>query len=193
MRLHSVIFFAAIALILAGCATSHPMMPTPAIYTGNQPKPLFTTAPSRGTSPTLDLLFVTDRAPASNIEEGSAYTAERSRQIVFGSAIVRFGDDVAWDELLKESTATERAVPLNLSLGPTKELGRFPRIPYELVLGPAGLSRLPAIVDAHEKAKAELQAEIQRRLSVAPRKEVVLYVHGYHNSFEDAAVTMGEL
>jgi esterase/lipase superfamily enzyme len=26
-----------------------------------------------------------------------------------------------------------------------------------------------------------------------PRKEVVLYVHGYHNTFVDAAVTMGEL
>jgi len=38
-----------------------------------------------------------------------------------------------------------------------------------------------------------LQAEIASRLAIARRKEVVLFVHGYHTSFEQAALTMGEL
>jgi esterase/lipase superfamily enzyme len=183
----------AIPLILAGCATTHPMMPTPALYTGAQAKPLFAVATRRTDSPTLDLLFVTDRAPAKESAEDPPYTADRSRSVAFGSTMVKFGDNVGWDELVKESTTPERAVPLNLTLGPTKELGRFPRIPYELAVGPEGISRLPAVVAEHEQTKAALQAEIARRLDAAPRKEVVLYVHGYHNSFEDAATTMGEL
>jgi esterase/lipase superfamily enzyme len=49
------------------------------------------------------------------------------------------------------------------------------------------------VVEAYEEAKRHLQAEISRRLAIAPRKEVVLFVHGYHTSFESAALTMGEL
>jgi esterase/lipase superfamily enzyme len=52
---------------------------------------------------------------------------------------------------------------------------------------------VPAVVHAYEQAKNELQAEVTRRLAVAPRKEVVLFVHGYHTTFEQAALTMGEL
>jgi esterase/lipase superfamily enzyme len=54
-------------------------------------------------------------------------------------------------------------------------------------------TRAPAVVDAHEAATRELQAEVARRLEASPRKEVVLYVHGVANTFEDAALTMGEL
>ena len=51
----------------------------------------------------------------------------------------------------------------------------------------------PAAMDAHEKAAAMLQGEVARRLAAAPRKEVVLFVHGYANTFQDASFTMGEL
>ena len=53
--------------------------------------------------------------------------------------------------------------------------------------------RTPAVIDAHETASQALQAEVARRLALSPRKEVVLYVHGYRNTFADAAMTMGEL
>ncbi len=46
---------------------------------------------------------------------------------------------------------------------------------------------------AHEEAKQRLQSEIARRLAIARRKEVVLFVHGYRSSFKSAALTMGEL
>ena len=107
--------------------------------------------------------------------------------------MIQFGEDVTWDELVKESTATQRGDPLQLKLGPTTELGRFPAIPYEVVVAPDGVRRVPAVVEAYEKAKQQLQAEIARRLANAHRKEVVLFVHGYHSSFESAALTMGEL
>ena len=58
---------------------------------------------------------------------------------------------------------------------------------------PKGISRSPAVLAAHEKASQALQAEVARRLVIAPRAEFVLYVHGYNNSFQDAALTMGEL
>ncbi|MGB8434449.1 MAG: alpha/beta hydrolase [Burkholderiales bacterium] len=168
------------------------MMPTPVLYTGAHARPLFSELPTHNRRPPLDLLFITDRAPAERSDD-LPYTAGRSRSMAFGSVTIEFGEDVSWDVLVRESTATERAIPLPLKLGPTKEIGRFPPIPYELTAVPEGMVRQPAVVEAHEKAKRQLQAEIGKRLAIARRKEVVLFVHGYHSSFKVAALTMGEL
>jgi esterase/lipase superfamily enzyme len=186
------IVIAAIAFVLTGCATNRAMMPTPVLYTGENARPLFTELPIDSRRPPLDLLFITDRAPAERGDD-MLYTASRSRSMAFGSTTIEFGEDVSWDVLVKESTATQRLNPLELRLGPTMELGRFPAIPYEVVVAPDGIRRVPAVVEAYEKSKQRLQVEIARRVAIAHRKEVVLFVHGYNVSFESAALTMGEL
>ena len=188
----SAVVIVASALVLTGCATNRTMMPAPVLYTGVSARPLFTELPIDSRRPPLDLLFITDRAPAERAD-GLPYTAARSRSMAFGSAIIEFGENTAWDVLVKESIATQRTSPLQLKLGPTTELGRFPAIPYEVVVAPDGVRRVPAVVDAFETAKQQLQAEIARRLAIAERKEVVLFVHGYNTNFEEAALTMGEL
>jgi len=168
------------------------MMPTPVLYTGADPRPLFTDIPAGSQVPALDLLFITDRAPAEQDGE-PPYTARRSRSIAFGSATVEFGENLTWDALIRETTAQGRSNRLHLGLGPVRELGRFPPIPYEVVVAPEGIRRVSTVVEAYEQAKQRLQAEISARIAQARRKEVVLFVHGYHASFEDAALTMGEL
>ena len=184
------IVVAAIAFVLTGCATT--LMPTPVLYTGENARPLFSELSIDSHRPSLDLLFITDRAPAEQADD-SPYTAARSRSVAFGSTMVEFGEGISWDTLVRESTATQRATPLQLKLGPTTELGRFPPIPYEVDVAPDGIRRIPGVVEAYEKAKQQLQAEIARRLAIARRKEVVLFVHGFHASFERAALTMGEM
>jgi len=188
----SAIVIATIAFALTGCATNRALMPTPTLYTGANAKLLFTDSSSGSQAPALDLLFITDRAPAAQPDD-PPYTAERSRSLAFGSAMIGFGENVTWDELIKESTATQRVDQLQLKLGPTTELGRFPAIPYEVAVAPDGIRRVSTVVEAYEKAKQQLQAEVARRLAISRRKEVVLFVHGYHSSFETAALTMGEL
>jgi esterase/lipase superfamily enzyme len=184
--------FTSAALALGGCATTYPLMPTPVLYTGTQAKQLFTTVPSEQRAP-LDLLYITDRVPATGPDPTDPYTANRSRSMAFGSTTVEFGDDISWDALVSQSTLVKRTTELNLKPGPTKELGRYPRVPYRIAETSTGLSRDPAYVDEHEKANRALQDEVARRLAVAPRKEVVMFVHGYANTFEHAALTMGEL
>ena len=62
-----------LACLLAGCATNHALMPTPAVYTGPNAKPLFADASVDFRPPTLDLLFLTDRAPADGTGELAVY------------------------------------------------------------------------------------------------------------------------
>jgi esterase/lipase superfamily enzyme len=181
-------------LSLAGCATTtHPMMPTPALYTGPQAKPLFTDVPTVVRTPSLELLYITDRAPAQNPNEQLPYTSERSRSEAFGVTTVLFGEGMTWDALVKQSLQVERKPTLDLNLGPTREIGRYPAIPYPLAATSTGVMRAPSVLAAHDAAERALQAEVARLLATSPRKELVLFVHGVANTFEDAAVTMGEL
>jgi len=183
----------AVAAALAGCSSAFPLMPTPVLYAGEKGRPLFHRVPPDRQVPSLDLLYATDRAPSTKPDNPLPYSVERSRSMAFGSVTVEFGENVTWDELVRLSTASERPTTLALELGQVKELGRFPHIPYDVKDTDAGITRDPAVVDAHEKAEAGLRAEVARRLALSPRKEVVLFVHGYANTFRDAVLTMGEL
>jgi esterase/lipase superfamily enzyme len=127
VRRRSAIAIVACAWLIAGCATNNALMPTPALYTGDNARPLFSDRSIERRGPSLDLLFITDRAPAA---EGAAvpYTAERSRSMAFGSTTIEFGDAVTWDTLIRESVAAHRSNPMHLALGPTRELTRDRRL-----------------------------------------------------------------
>ena len=181
------------AMLLVGCASTHQMMPTPTLYTGPRAKILYPKNHSDIQTPPLDLLFITDRTPATNGDPSEPYTFDRSRSMAFGSTTILFGENITWKDLLQQSTTSNRTTKLELKLGSTKELGHYPPIPYKLAKTSDGLTRSPATIDEHEEASRALQAEISRRLELHARKEVVLYVHGFDNSFSDAAMTMGEL
>jgi esterase/lipase superfamily enzyme len=183
----------ATTLLLGACASTHPLMPSPVLYTGFEARPLFGDLPAESEAPPLDLLYITDRTRGDGHNEAEPYTSGRSRAMAFGSTTVEFGKDVPWKALAEMSTMARRPTAVDLTLGPTTEIGRFPRIPYDVAVTPAGVQRSPAILAAHEQARVQLQQEIQRRLALANRKEVVLFVHGYNNTFEDAALTMGEM
>ena len=80
-----------------------------------------------------------------------------------------------------------------MKLAGIKEIGRFPEVPYPAVVDSAGYRRAPAVVAAHEEAVAALQGEIRRRLAKTERKEVVVFIHGYNNTFSDAANATGNI
>ena len=54
-------------------------MPTPALYTGAQAMTLFTALPPDLRSPSIELFYITDRAPAAKPDDAVPYTAGRSR------------------------------------------------------------------------------------------------------------------
>jgi esterase/lipase superfamily enzyme len=195
-------FLAIGSVLLGGCASGFPLMPTPTVYTGPAAKPLFTAPANAPKSSAIELLYITDRAPrragdateSADSEDALPYTAERSPSMAFGTVTVEFGENVAWGTLAAQSVAPERTVELDLELRTTIELGRFPRLRYAYKRLPDGsVQRDPATLAQHHTAAEGLQAALAQRLAAAPRKELVLFVHGYANSFRDAALTMGEL
>lgn len=189
--------------LLAGCATTgRPLMPTPTLYRLPGGQPVFDLPQGARPSPDLDLLFITNRAPLTEAEKetqaGAAtplpYGQERARRIVFGSAQVRVGPGLTWEELKRQSQLGERTRPVELELGPVRELGAFPLEPYQLRRLPDGyIQRDLEELARHDQARNLLAGEVQRRLQTAPKKEVLLYVHGFNETFATAADTAAEL
>ena len=81
----------------------------------------------------------------------------------------------------------------DMKLGGIEEIGRFPEVPYPAVATASGYRRAPAVVAEHEEAVALLQNEIHRRLAKSAREEVVMFIHGYNNTFVDAAFATGNI
>jgi esterase/lipase superfamily enzyme len=132
-----------------------------------------------------DLLYVTDRAPIITAQGAVTYGSERARSISFGTV------SLADDQVSGREKVATNDVPLHVTS--TTLLGKFPPSPYAIEMTPEGPRRTPAVVAAHELAAASLHAEVSRRLSLAMHKELVIFIHGYNNDFDDAAVATGDI
>ncbi|HEV7305578.1 MAG TPA: alpha/beta fold hydrolase [Ensifer sp.] len=134
----------------------------------------------RKSSGAFDLLYVTDRAPVTGSDGTLSYGAERAIFLGFGTVSI-------------VPTGSSPNGKKEFSVGRKFELGRFPATPYGVVGSTAGLRRTPAAVAAHGQAATLLRAEVARHMATAKRKEVVVFIHGYNNSFDDAARTTAEI
>jgi len=180
-------------LFLAGCASPRPLMPVPNLYIGEDAPELFTALPSELQDSRIDLLYVTDRVPETDDDGALTYGYGRSRSVAFGSAIVTIEPELSWGELQRVSLEQDRSTKLSLHLSSLEERGRFPETPLPLVLINGEAQIDPAALETLRITEQSFHAEIRRRLAFAPKPEVVLFVHGYHNDFEEAAQTLAEL
>ncbi len=181
--------------LITGCASKpRQLMPTPLLY--QQPggeAVIRLPLAERGSSTAVNLLYLTDRGPETDPETDLPYGQTRADRIAFGSAEVEIGPGIAWPALDRESRLSERTRDLDLSLGRVRELGRFPNEPYQVVIRDSKIFRDATDTEQHTRAKRQLRAELQRRLAQAPRKEALLYVHGFNETFATAAFTTAEL
>jgi esterase/lipase superfamily enzyme len=181
-------------IILGGCATKpRELMPTPVIYDQPAAQAVFQAVPPDRRTADVDLLYITDRAPDQSPEAELPYGEKRSRSLAFGSVNVALLPQMGWQDLQRHSLSDPRDEQITLEIGAIKELDRYPIEPYPLETDATGLIRDLVTLAAHRRANATLQAEVQRRLESAPSKQVVLYVHGFNETFATAAYTAAEL
>jgi esterase/lipase superfamily enzyme len=190
---------AVVVALLSGCASGpRQLMPTPTLYQLPGGQPVFDLPKTDHPSPDLDLLFITDRAPQTEAEAELSgplpYGQGRARHIAFGSAQVRVVPAMDWNTLTEQSQLAKRTREVDLELGRVRQLGAFPEEPYQMVRGKGGyLYRDREELARYFDTKRQLQGEVERRLADAPSKEVLLYVHGFNETFATAAYTAAEL
>ena len=182
-------------ILIAGCASKpRQLMPTPLLYQApGSISAVVKHEESRGSSTDVDLLYITNRARETEPESILPYGQNRSSSVAFGSARVQIGPDVSWDSLDRESRMAVRTRDLDLSLGEVREIGRFPAEPYNVEVREDGLYRSAADMRVHYEAKDMFQAELEKRLARSKTKNVIVYVHGFNETFASAAYTAAEL
>ena len=110
-----------------------------------------------------------------------------------GAAVVDLGTDVTWDELAEASRSLERPRPFKLALGAVTEIARTPDLPIPYRLEGNRVIEEPSALAELDQATSRFRETLSTLLDLTPRKEVFIYVHGYHNRFEDAVFAMAEL
>ena len=122
-----------------------------------------------------DIFYITDRGAILSETGQLTYDASRSHSLAYGVVSV----------IGNHSTEFGLAEPV--------EIGRFPRTPYAMQETPAGVRRADDAIVAHERSVFEIQRELGKKLNSSKRKEVVIFIHGYHNTFDDAIKSTSQL
>ena len=180
------------AIVLATGCGGTALMPTPNLYALTPDNP-FPDVPSCFRTSTVDVLYATDRTAEGDTTKNPQYGYRRSRSLAFGMTTVRIGKDVPWDALVTASRSALRPTDLPMSTAETRELGRFPPTPSKTVERDGQSVDAPEVVEARHAAEDRLKALMAERLSLTPKKEVYVFVHGTGSNFEESAYVLAGL
>ncbi len=187
-----VVSLVCLALLLAGCSGARKMMPTPNVHL-DENRDFYAELHPRLKSTEVPLFFITDRASEKDEEGNLRYGHVRSSSLAFGSAVVDLGRNISWEELLEASRTQQRLKSVNLELREVKEIIRGPGTPLPYARIDGKIVERPDLAKRNEDTTQAFRQAMIEQLELTPRKEVFIYVHGYHNTFEDAAFAMAEL
>ena len=181
-----------IAVLLSACSGQRVMMPTPNVYVDSSTDP-YADLHEDLKNTEVPLFYVTDRKPEKDEDGNLEYGYQRSASLAFGSTVVDLGEDISWEQLLEASRTQKRLKAIPLKREALHEITRGPDapIPYTEVDG-------VIVEDPEYVAKRDAAAEVFRQVMVkqlakSPRKEVFIFVHGFHNDLNDAVFAMAEL
>jgi esterase/lipase superfamily enzyme len=201
----------AILLLLAGCQYS--LIETPYIRRGEAGKAVFAAVPENLRSVDAEVVYFTDRSvdssggsawgrvsrpmydpqKATTVTRGPEYGFGRSPGVTYGLATTRLAEGITWEEFVADTTGPTRTrtyIPEVVKIDP---IGRFSPMRRELevadgrlVLGESGWAR-----QAEEQAR--FCEFIESRAALTDRREAVVFVHGFNNSFDDAVTRLAQV
>ncbi|MGB7451948.1 MAG: alpha/beta hydrolase [Lysobacterales bacterium] len=179
-------------VLMSACAGKREMMPTPNLHV-EEGTALYEGLPEDLQSTQVPVYYVTDRMPERTKEGNLGYGYDRSASLAFGRAVVNMGDEITWQDLLSASRTQSRTKSVHLEMLETTELARAPNspLPFNLVDGKV-VQKADKLAEL-EEATATFHASIAKQLEQTSRKEVFIFVHGFHNSFEDSVFIMAEM
>jgi esterase/lipase superfamily enzyme len=189
-RLNGPLLAVVVVMLLAGC--QRVLAPTPNLYVHAKTDP-FAEVPAVFQTNTVDVLYVTDRRPTSEADGDVEYGYRRSPSAAWGSAVVEIGRNVSWENLVAASRTAKRKASLPLRLDSVSEQGRFPETPPPVVIEGDVMRETDEYVAEKKAAVAGFHEELRRRLALTPRKEAFVFIHGYNNTFQDAAFRAAEI
>lgn len=175
---------------LGGCHEG--LIPTPYVMYGESGRRVFERTPDVWRTPDAPILYVTDRLPEKPGPRGARYGYKRNRGMEYGVAICSFGADVTWDELVADSTGPERARAYRPAVSRVEKCGEFAPIMSRAKIVDGRLATTPEGVEAIEAEQDAFDRTVAQWLDHAERREVVVFVHGFNNTFDEAVMRLAQ-
>jgi esterase/lipase superfamily enzyme len=190
MNYHRSLLLVLLALVLTGCQES--LITTPYAAYGDAGREAFSRTPDHLRTTDIPVLYVTDRAAPSTSDRGPEYTYARSPYMTYGIASVSLNTSATWDDLVEDSTRAERTHSYAPRVATIEERGRF--LPTIQRLGPSNgrLAPKPGAYEEFERELEQFHTVLSTYLDHTDRKEAVLFIHGYNNSFDSAVLRLAE-
>jgi esterase/lipase superfamily enzyme len=181
---------ASTALLLAGCASPPAdrieLMPVPAVFAGGRFEP-FDAVPPKARRLETEILFATDRDPATEADLERHYASRRGHLVRLGRAHILHGDgELDWDSATRLSLQSPRKPPYRLRVDAVEEIG----ILAQTVSPFTDPALLPADPGAPAAAFA---AAVDRKLARSRQRDILIYVHGFKVPFENPLLVATEL
>jgi esterase/lipase superfamily enzyme len=175
---------------LSACSPVRVLAPTPNIFAnGAYPQSEISQGYRTAEAP---IFFITDRN-ATHQGGALSYGNERSSSMAFGASTVAFGNDQSWQTLSAASGQRTRAKKLPLNIVENKEILRFEPTPTRFRVVNGKPVKLSEAVVSYNRKRAAFQDEIREQMRIAGKNEVIIFVHGFNNSFEDGVFSLSDI
>lgn len=184
--------FLMVAVVLSACSSTQHLAPTPNLYSMTSGYPA-SSVPSEKRSLEVDVVFVTDRDQIENEQGGLAYGDGRSDSMAAGTAQIRYGDDLSWETLVAISQSHDGVAEVPVQLVAIAEATRFPATPLPFSISPDGPVLDPKVNAEYRQSAEQLKDVIRRQLSYTQTKDIILYIHGFNNTFEQAVFGLNDI
>jgi len=179
-------------LLIVGCSSQRTLMPTPDIYARGIMQPFAETLPAELKSVDVNIMYATDRVQTPREDGRLDYGMGRDHNLAFGEAVVNIGGEISWEELAADAHTGVRSNTLGLGIESVTEVTRGPRDSLINYGADGKLVMTTEVTEQFEAMISSLEAMIRERLAIAPRNEILIFVHGVANSFDDALYTTAE-
>jgi len=178
------------ALALCACTSPRALAPAPSLYSDTARYPLSAIAPAEQTA-SAELIYYTDRA--FDVGEGR-YSGARSAAVSVGRVRVQIGEAAQWPDILAASWPD--AGPrdrLALSLDRIEDRSVLPPTPVPFAFVNGAIVEDAEARARYDAAMQRFQDRIRARAARTGADRVLVYVHGFNNTFEDAAYALTDI
>lgn len=173
------LFLLCLAITLPAC--QRPPMVLPTMFAAGEVAPLADTPDAWRTHEPI-LFYATDRQFDPDDGPLGTYNHLRSDRLELGQLTIGLGDDGAWDRLNLAASAKPNGKRPRPSIAKIKRQGTMP-------WRPAGAQRKAL----DERPEQPFIASLETALQASSGKAITIYIHGFKNSFEEAALTTAEM
>lgn len=181
-----------VSLLCVGGCHEHRLIEAPYVMRSDAGRAAFDAVPEALRTPDIPILYVTNRAVDRETPSGPRYGYKRAQEMAYGVARIGLSPEPTWAELVDDSVRYPRPHPYTLRVASVEPVGAVqPMMKYmaiengRIVLARDAMSPILAERDRFDEL-------FDRWFGAGGSGDAYLYVHGFNNTFEDAAFRVAE-